>query len=193
MNTALLLIDIQKDYFPDGAMELEGSIEASLAARKILEFFRERDMPLVHIQHVSVRPGATFLLPNTPGMAIHENVLPLPDETVVQKHYPNGFRDTPLLPHLRKQRISHVVLAGMMTHMCVEATTRAAFDHGLQCTVVHDACATKSLSFGSTTVPAAAVHAAALAALGAVYAKVISAEGLLSNLGSWVRVKVERQ
>ena len=64
----------------------------------------------------------------------------------------------------------------MMTHMCVEATTRAAFDLGFQCTVVHNACATRPLTFGTDTVPARQVQAAFLAALGAVYAKIVSAD-----------------
>jgi nicotinamidase-related amidase len=71
----------------------------------------------------------------------------------------------------------------MMTHMCVDATTRAAFDHGFQCTVLHDACATRTLCFNNDIVPAKQVHAAFLAALGAVYAKVVSTDDFLVGLG----------
>lgn len=179
MTTALLLIDIQNDYFPGGKMELEGSLEASLRAGEILAFFREKALPIVHIQHVAARPGATFFLPDTEGVKIHSNVAPLPGEVVFQKNYPNGFRDTPLLDHLRKEGVDHVVVCGMMTHMCVDATVRAAFDYSQQVTVVHDACATRALTFGEQSIPAAQVHGAFLAALGFIYAKVISAADLL--------------
>jgi nicotinamidase-related amidase len=184
MKTALLLIDLQNDYFPGGKMELEGSLQAGLQAQRVLTLFREKKRPLVHIQHLSVRPGATFFLPGTKGVEIQAGVHPLPGELVIQKFFPNSFRDTSLLEHLKKEEIGHLVIAGMMTHMCVEATTRAAFDYGFQCTVVHDACATKALSFGETPIPAAQVQAAFLAALGAVYAKIVSAEDYIFGLSS---------
>jgi nicotinamidase-related amidase len=179
MTIALLLIDIQNDYFPGGKMELEGSLEASLRAREILAFFREKAWPLVHIQHVAARPGATFFLPDTEGVKIHGNVAPLPREVVFQKNYPNSFRETPLLEHLREKQVDQVVICGMMTHMCVDATVRAAFDYGLQVAVVQDACATRDLVFADKNIPAEQVHGAFLAALGFIYAKVVSAADFL--------------
>ena len=181
MITALLLIDIQNDYFPGGKMELEGSLEASLRAQEILSFFRERGLPVVHIQHLAIRPGATFFLPDTEGVKIHKNVEPLPGEIVFQKNYPNSFRDTPLLDHLREKQVDQVVVCGMMTHMCVDATVRAAFDYGLEVTVIQDACATRALTFGDQTIPAAQVHGAFLAALGFIYAKVVSTGDFLAS------------
>jgi nicotinamidase-related amidase len=181
MTTALLLIDIQNDYFPGGKMELEGSLEASLRAREILSLFRAKGLPLVHIQHVAARPGATFFLPGTDGVKIHQNVEPLPQEMIFQKNYPNSFRGIPLLDHLRDNQVDKVVVCGMMTHMCVDATVRAAFDYGLEVTVVHDACATRALTFGDQTIPAAQVQAAFLSALSFLYARVVSAAEFLRN------------
>jgi nicotinamidase-related amidase len=183
MKTALLLIDLQNDYFPGGKMELEGSLQAVFQAQKILTLFREEKRPVVHVQHLSLRPGATFFLPGTDGAEIQAQVRPLPDETVIQKSFPNSFRNTALLEHLRKEEIGHLVITGMMTHMCVEATVRAAFDLGFQCTVVQDACATRSLSFGEIIVPAVQVQAAFLAALGSVYAKIVSVGGFILEKG----------
>jgi nicotinamidase-related amidase len=178
----LLLVDIQNDYFPGGRMVLEGSPEAAEQAKRVLSRFREKDWPVVHIQHLSVRPGATFFIPETEGVEIHAAVKPVGDEPLVQKHFPNSFRDTDLAERLRACGADHLVIAGMMTHMCVDATTRAAFDLGFQCTVLHDGCATRELSFGEVTVPARQVHAAFLAALAMVYASVVSAEEWLSGL-----------
>jgi nicotinamidase-related amidase len=182
MTTALLLIDIQNDYFPGGKMELEGSLEASLRAGEVLALFREKGLPVIHIQHIAARPGAAFFLPGTEGVKIHQNVAPLPGEAVFQKNFPNSFRNTPLLDHLQSKQIDKLVVCGMMTHMCVDASVRAAFDYGLQVTVVHDACATRALAFGDQTIPAAQVHGAFLAALGFIYARVVSAGELLGNL-----------
>jgi len=182
MTTALLLIDIQNDYFPGGKMEVEGSVGASLRAKQLLEAFRKRKLPVFHIQHISARPGATFFLPDTEGVNFHNNVAPLPTETVVRKNYPNSFRNTGLLEQLKKLDVQSVIIGGMMTHMCVDATTRAAFDYDIKCTVVSDACATRFLALEDMVVPADQVHAAFLAALKQVYARVVTAEELIKNL-----------
>ncbi|HVN53472.1 MAG TPA: cysteine hydrolase family protein [Anaerolineaceae bacterium] len=181
MTTSLLLIDVQNDYFPGGKMELEGSLEAAQQARRLLDCFRQRHLPLVHIQHLAVRPGATFFLPGTKGAQIHPLVAPLEGETLFQKNYPNSFRQTSLLEHLHSLSVDRLVIAGSMTHMCIDATTRAAYDHGFQCLVAHDACATRALNFGERTVPAADVHAAFLAALKSTFATVLSVEEILKE------------
>jgi len=182
MNQALLIIDIQNDYFPGGAMELVGSPAAGAKAGRLLQVFRQKRFPVVHIQHVSTRQGATFFLPDTRGVEIHESVAPQAGEMVLQKNFPNSFRGTPLLEHLRKLQITQLVIAGMMTQMCVDSTTRAATDLGFQCLLAHDACATKSLSFGGATVPAENVQAAFVAALNGLFAKVQSTEEICATL-----------
>jgi nicotinamidase-related amidase len=182
VSQALLLIDIQNDYFPGGAMELEGSVEAGHRAGRLLQLFRAQAKPVVHIQHVSVRPGATFFLPESKGVEIHASVAPADDETVFRKNYPNAFRETPLLEHLRQQRIDSLVIAGMMTHMCVDTTVRAAADLGFQCVLAHDACATRALSFDGAAVTAAQVQTAFIAALNGLFAKVQSTGQLCESL-----------
>lgn len=77
-------------------MEVVGAVEASLAAKRLLDVFRTRDLPVVHVQHISNRPGATFFLPNMVGIDLHANVAPLDVEVVIEKHYPNSFRETDL-------------------------------------------------------------------------------------------------
>ncbi|MBM4327300.1 MAG: cysteine hydrolase [Deltaproteobacteria bacterium] len=181
MNIALILIDIQNDYFPGGKMELEGSPGAGLSAGKALSHFRKAGLHLVHIQHLSAHPGATFFVPGTKGVEIHESVKPTHDELVIQKHYPNAFRDTPLLGHLKDNGIESLIVGGMMTHMCVDASVRAAFDHGFRCAVLSDACATRGLSYGQLNIPAQFVHAAFLAALSPIYAKVLTVDEFLSQ------------
>jgi nicotinamidase-related amidase len=172
MKKALLVVDIQNDYFPGGKMELHGSEAAGARAGALLAHFRDRGLPIIHVQHISVRPGSTFFLPDTEGVRIHPGVAPAADETLIQKHFPNAFRDTRLLDHLRQHAIEDLVIAGMMTHMCIDATTRAAADLGFRCALAGDACATRALTFGGTTVPADHVHASFLAALSGAYATV---------------------
>ena len=92
MTTALLLIDIQNDYFETGTMPLDGSDRASKNARLILDDFRANALPVIHVQHIATRPTATFFLPNTFGAEIHKNVEPLATEQVIVKHFPNSFK-----------------------------------------------------------------------------------------------------
>jgi nicotinamidase-related amidase len=179
MKSALILIDIQNDYFPGGAMELEGITQAAAQARDLLAACRQDRRPIFHVQHLALGPGATFFRPDTPGVEIHESVRPLPGEALVRKHYPNAFRDTGLLEVLQGAGVIEVIIAGAMSHMCIDASTRAAFDFGFKCTVIHDACATRNLAFGDLTIPAAHVHGAFMAALGMRYAQVISLKEFL--------------
>lgn len=173
---ALLIIDIQNDYFEGGANPLVGSHEASLSAWMVLNHFRSNGMTVIHIQHLSVRPGSTFFVPGTNGAEIHINVAPTDGEKVFTKNYPNSFRDTELLDYLKSNDITHLVVCGMMTHMCVDATVRAAKDFGFDCTVISDACATKGLEVHNKKVPANDVHLAFLSALSYFYSNVQTAE-----------------
>ncbi len=182
MNQALVLVDIQNDYFPGGAMELAGSTEAGVQGGKLLQAFRKKSLLVIHIQHISTHQGATFFLPNTRGVEIHESAAPIKGEPVFQKNYPNSFRGTPLLECLRQREIGQLVTAGMMTHMCIDTTTRAAADLGFQCLLAHDACATRSLVFGDAVVSAGNVQAAFLSALNGAFAKVLPVSDICANL-----------
>jgi nicotinamidase-related amidase len=182
MNTALVIVDIQNDYFPDGKLPLAGSVEASQQAVRLLDHFRRAQWPIIHIQHIAVRPSATFFLPGTPGADFHPNVQPRPAEPIVQKNFPNSFRDTTLLEVLRERQISRLIICGMQTNMCVDAITRAAADYGFECLVAADACAARNLTFDEHTVPAEQVHYAFLAALNGSYARVLKVDQILTQL-----------
>lgn len=183
MNTALLIIDIQNDYFPGGKMELEGALEAAKKAGALLQCFREHGGHHIHIQHESRRPGATFFIPGTDGIRIHDLVAHFEGEPIVHKQFPNSFRETDLLEKLKAWQIERLVICGMMIHMCVDATVRAAADLGFQVLVVEDACATRALTYGGTNVPAAHVQAAFLAAFKS-YATLLTAEDVIARLGA---------
>jgi nicotinamidase-related amidase len=177
-DTALLIIDIQNDYFPGGAMELEGADAAGARAGAALKRFRSDRLPIIHVRHLSTRPGSTFFLPATKGADIHSSVTPEKGETVIEKNFPNSFRATGLKESLEKEQIKHLVVAGMMTHMCVDASVRHAADLGYKITLLGDACATRAQKIAGETVPARHVHLAFLAALNGFYAKVIDSHEL---------------
>jgi nicotinamidase-related amidase len=181
-RTALILVDIQNDYFPGGKMPLEGIEAASRHAARLLAHFREQRLPVFHLCHLARQPGAAFFLPDSPGAEIHPSAAPLVDERVMVKHFPNSFRETPLLDQLRGEGVGAVVVCGAMSHMCIDATVRAACDLDFQCLVAHDACATRALSFGPVTAPAEMVQAAFMAALSGAYAQVLSTEEVVGRI-----------
>ncbi|MBM3126476.1 MAG: cysteine hydrolase, partial [Chloroflexi bacterium] len=174
---------IQKDYFPGGKMELVNPLEAAKKANLILQCFREHGGHHIHIQHISLKPDATFFIKGDRGTDIHDSVAHFEGEPIVYKHFPNSFRETNLLEMLRGWDVERLVITGMMTHMCVDATARAAADLGFQVIVIEDACATRDLSYGDMLIPADHVHKAFLAALKS-YGQVMKGEAVLALLAA---------
>jgi nicotinamidase-related amidase len=182
VTRGLLIIDIQRDYFPGGAYPLVEPEAAATAAREVLDAYRSAGAPVIHVQHVWDAPDAAFMKPGTDGVEIHPLVAPEGAEPVVTKAEPNSFLGTGLEAELRDRGIDSVVVSGMMTSMCVDSTVRAGSELGFTMSVVHDACAAPDLEFGDTTVPGASVHAAFLAALGDGFATVIGSDEAVASV-----------
>ncbi|WP_342566731.1 cysteine hydrolase family protein [Psychrobacillus sp. FSL K6-4046] len=182
MSTALIIVDIQNDYFPNGKMELSNPEKAAANAVKVLEWFRQNHKDnIFHVQHIAADPALGFFLPDTAGVEIHETVQPLETESIIIKHFPNSFLQTELESKLKEKGITKLVVVGMMTHMCIDATVRAAVDHGYEVTLIEDACATRELTYQDKVVPAQQVHFSFVSALHGMYANVISADEYLEQ------------
>jgi len=179
MSQALLLIDLQNDYFPRGAFPLPAIAECLANATKVLAWARARGVRVIHVQHRERDPAVGFLLDGSSGAETHAAVAPAGGEVVVVKRHPNPFRDTTLVQALTG--IEAVVVVGAMSDLCVDATARAAADLGYGVTVVEDACAASDLAFGGRAIPAETVHGAFMAALASAYGRVITTEALLSE------------
>lgn len=181
-RTALLLIDFQNDYFSTGKWPLSGTEKAAENGTKLLAAFRQQGLPVVHVRHEFLTDDAPFFLAGSEGAKIHHSVTPIEGEAVVLKHKPNSFRDTDLHKVLNTLAVKNLIVGGAMSHMCIDAGVRAAVDLGFEVSVAHDACAARDLEFNGTTVPAAHVHAAFMAALSSSYANVSSTAELLNGL-----------
>jgi len=174
MTTALILVDIQNDYFPGGKMELDGMEQASEKAANLLADFRKLNLPTFHIQHIfEPNAGAGFFEPETEGIHIHDSIKPIEGEAVVTKHFPSSFRETTLESDLRTAEIDKLVFCGAISDMFIEYSVRTAADLGFECTLVQDACATRDLEFQGNTIKAADVHGSFMSALGFAYAKIV--------------------
>jgi nicotinamidase-related amidase len=178
---ALVLIDIQNDYFPGGKWTLSGIESAADNAARVLAAARAAGDVVVHVRHEFPTADAPFFAPGSSGAQIHPKVRNREGEPVVLKHHVNSFRETDLKAILDRHGIDEVVVCGAMSHMCVDAGARAASDLGYKCVVVHDACATRDQEFEGVVVPAAQVHAAFMAALRFGYATSVSAAEYLAG------------
>ncbi len=178
---AVIVVDLQNEYLPTGKLPLQGIEAATANAAQVIEAARARGDLVVHVRHEMPSADAPLFVPGSTGVEIIPAVQPAPGEAVVVKNYPNSFRDTDLEQRLDAEGVDEVVIVGAMSHMCIDATTRAAADLGYKATVVHDACATRDLEFAGQTVPAAQVHAANMAALAWGYGQVVETRDLLAE------------
>lgn len=176
MKKALIIVDIQNDYFEGGKYELVNALDAAKHAQQVLDYFRTYHLPIFHIQHISLSESATFFLPHTSGAEIHQLCAPQSGEKVLVKHRPDSFIDTGLKEELEACGIEAVVICGMMTHMCIDTTVRAANQNGYPVELIEDACATRDLEWNGIVIPANQVQGAYMAALSGSFAKVYQAE-----------------
>jgi nicotinamidase-related amidase len=170
-ESTLIMIDCQNTY-TRGVMELEGVEQALDEAAALLDRARSVGIPIIHVQH-SDGPGSLYDIEGESG-AIVARVAPHEGEPVVVKNYPNSFVQTDLDERLKAVNATNLVLAGFMTHMCVNSTARAAFNLGYAPTVVAAATATRALpGVGDAPVSAATMQAASLAAMADLFAVVV--------------------
>lgn len=168
IKEALLLIDIQDIYFTPGPMLLHKPRCAAKNAARVLEKFRAEDKTVIHVQHnFKVLSG------------IHSLVEPKEGEKIVHKEYPSSFLGTDLRKYLLENEITDIVVAGMMSHMCVDTTVRACQDYGYNVTLIDDACTTMSLKHDGKKIDAETVHAVYMASLSDGFANVIKTEKYL--------------
>ena len=170
-DSTLILIDCQNTY-TRGVMELEGVQEALDEAAVLLDRARSAGIPVIHVQHDD-GPGSLYDIEGESG-AIVSRVGPHNGEPVVVKNYPNSFVQTDLDDVLKTANATNLVLAGFMTHMCVNSTARGAFNLGYAPTVVASATATRALpGLGDAVVSAEALQTASLAAMADLFAVVV--------------------
>jgi nicotinamidase-related amidase len=179
-KNGLLVVDVQNDYFPGGRWTLSNMEQASDNVARLIAAARAAGHPVFHVQHVMEEADSPFFTKGTAGAEIHPKVKPAAGEAQVVKNEVNAFLGTDLKAKLDAADVKDLVVCGAMSHMCVDAATRAASDFGYKVTLVHDACATRDAEFNGVKVPARDVHASFMAALGS-YAKVVSTDDVITS------------
>ena len=172
MKEALLIVDVQNNYFPGGSNKLFHPLEAEKRIWELIAESRVCGRHVIYIQHFNP-PDDTFFLEGSFGAEISDRIRPQPDDKVIIKRYPNSFLKTELDAYLKSLQVDTLIACGMITHMCVDTTVRAAMDYGYQVKLVADACATMDLALNGVTIPAEIVQKAFIAAMDGVFATVI--------------------
>ncbi len=170
-DSALVLIDCQQTY-REGVMQLSGVEPALQEAAGLLTRFRAAGRPVIHIRH-DAGPGTPYDV-TAPIGQIADVVAPQAGEVVITKTYPSSFEKTALKDELDKLGVKNLILTGFMTHVCVNSTARAAFNHGYANTVVANATATRTLANPTGgEISADVLHNASLTALSDIFAVVV--------------------
>lgn len=177
---AIVVVDLQNEYLSSGKLPLAGIDDAVAQAARVIAAARAAGETLIHVAHENPADAPVFAA-GTPNVAIIPAVAPRDGETVLVKHRPNAFHGTDLAALLDAAGVEEVVVVGAMSHMCIDATGRAAADLGYAVTLVHDACATRDLAFQGRIVAAADVHAAFMAALAFAYGKAVATDDYLAG------------
>lgn len=179
-NTALVLIDIQMDYFTPGKLHIPDGEAAVSQAAAVREWARSKGITIIHIQQQS-NPAAPIFAAGTPGVEFHPKVAPVDGEIVIPKGLPSSFKGTTLQEELSARSIDMLIITGLMTHMCVDSTTREAIHLGYKTIVVSDACATRDLPIatGEGVLSHKELHRAALTALSDRFADVMPARAVM--------------
>ena len=180
-KTALIIVDVQNDYFPGGSWEVAHMDKVGTNAARLLDAFRASGDMVVHVRHEIPVEGAPFFQPGSKGAEINPVVAPRGDEPVLLKHRPSSFAGTDLGARLEAADIERVVVCGAMSQMCIDATSRAAADLGYEVVVIEDACGAKEMEFGGLSLSAEQVHAAFMAPLAMSYGTVTQTEAYLAG------------
>jgi nicotinamidase-related amidase len=182
-NTALILIDLQ-DGFDDHAYwgGNRNNPDAEVNSRKVLDTWRELNLPIFHVKHNSVNPKSR-LVPGQPGNAIKEIVKPIGNEPVISKTVNSAFIGTDLKERLQQQHIETVVLVGLQTDHCVSTTARMAANLGFNTIVLSDATATfDRISPTGEKFSSQQIHEINLTSLNDEFATVITTQQLLQRV-----------
>lgn len=179
-KTALIIIDIQMDYFA-GALPLEKPELAVKHAAELLEAFRDQGANVLHVQHENLNPDLPFMHSGTAGYKLHPLVQPKANEARIVKHSPNAFWQTKLNEQLANKGIERVIICGMMSQLCVQTTATSAMEHGYQVVIAEDACATQATEFNGQSLSATQVHSAAMAAVN-IFADIHTTHELISHI-----------
>jgi nicotinamidase-related amidase len=184
MQEALIIVDVQNDYFPNGKFPIWKPVETAKQIQVLINKFRNENKEVIHVVHHTTeeqRKQIPFFEPGTWGVEIHDSVKPLPSEKVIIKQYSDSFVGTDLTDYLKSKGIDTTIVVGMLMHNCVNATAYASTDLGFKTYVVDEAVDTVDLKYNDEVIPAEVIKKSFLAGIQFAYAKVKTVAQILDN------------
>ena len=147
MRKALIVIDVQNDYFPEGNFPLWNTLAVTERIIDCIQRARAKDIPVILVQHIVLpeKGPAPFFNAGTEGARIHQRILEAaPDAPVVVKEFADSFHQTRLEEILSQLQVEELLVCGMMTHNCVTHTAISKAAEKYKVTVLSDCCTTVS-------------------------------------------------
>ena len=175
MKQALLIIDVQNEYFT-GKLPVsypQGSFENIL---KAMDWAHTSHVPIAVIQHTSLAPESPTFRQGTPGWELHGEIKRRHADIVLEKHMPGSFTGTGLEDWLKKNDVTTVTIAGYMTQMCCDTTARQAFQRGYAVNFLSDATGTLSVTNAAGSISDADLHRAILVTQQMRFARVMKTD-----------------
>lgn len=184
MKAALLMIDVQNEYFaPGGQLVVPEGERALVQIQRLLDAARSARLPVCHIVHEALDPRGPLFRPGTPAVEIHPAIEVLPGEMRVKKHFPGSFTQTALEAYLRAAGIETVIIAGFQTQLCCDTTARQARERGFQVIFASDATAARDQALQGRVIRRAEIHERTLAVMASSFgARVASAAEIAALL-----------
>ncbi len=184
VRTALILIDYQREYF-DGHLVLPDAAVTAGRAAELLQWADRAGIMRIHVHHVAARSAFLFAA-GSQAVAPLADLAPGADHPVIEKRLPSAFAGTNLQSILAARGITTLILAGWMTHMCVDSTARAALHKDFRVIVASDACTTRDLpaALHGETLSHLTIHAATLAALADRFADILTCKQVMALCNS---------
>jgi nicotinamidase-related amidase len=182
MTPALVIIDVQNEYFaPEGLWALPDAEAALAHIQELLAAARDARLPVFHVVHENLDPQGPVFRPGSRNVEMRAGLDVRTGEQRILKHYPGAFTQTPLEAYLRRAGADTLIICGFMTHMCCDTTTRQASERGYSVWFASDATATRDLKLGDKVIPHQTIHESTLAVM-TRFATVLSTDEILARL-----------
>lgn len=180
MNRALIVIDIQNEYF-SGNLPVKYPEDSLNNILKAMDFASENKIPIVNVQHTNPPESSTFAKDSFEWQ-IHPEVASRPYDILIEKNYPDSFADTELQNWLDCYNIKILTIAGYMTQMCCDTTARQAFHKGFEVEFLSDATGTLDLVNYAGSVSAEDLHRSILVTQAMKFSTVLSLKEWMENI-----------
>ncbi len=183
MKRALLVIDVQNEYFAGGALPITYPTNHLQNILEVMDAAQAAGVTTIVIRHHQPDPNSPLFCKGSKNWELHPEVAKRPCDLLIDKTLPGSFTATQLEAFLRERDIETVTITGYMTQICCDTTARQAMHRGFKVEFVSDATGTLDLENSAGSIGAADLQKAILVSQQMFISEVISKDEFLSRLG----------